>query len=202
MGEPLEAGNRLNPDGIPGVSKSRPPPTRLGLRRGTVVLAEYSPSWREAFREERVILANALASVPCQIEHFGSTAVPGLQAKPILDIAIGIEAPHPIEECIPAIEETGFVYRGEDADVGSHLFVRGSEDEVRTHYLHVVRLGESNWERWLAFRDYLRRSASARETYAVEKARLAMRYKNDREAYTAGKSKVIGGLLAKARGGS
>ena len=202
MGEPLEAGNRLNPDGIPGVSKSRPPPTGLGLRRGTVALDEYSPSWRVAFREERAILAKALASVPCEIEHFGSTAVPGLQAKPILDIAIGIEAPHPIEECIPAIEETGFVYRGEDADVGSHLFVRGSEDEVRTHYLHVVRLGESNWERWLAFRDYLRRSASARETYAVEKARLAMRYKNDREAYTAGKSKVIGGLLAKARGGS
>ena len=202
MGEPLEAGNRLNPDGIPGVSKSRPPPTGLGLRRGTVALAEYSPSWKEAFREERVILANALASVPCEIEHFGSTAVPGLQAKPILDIAIGIEALHPIEECIPAIEETGFVYRGEDADAGSHLFVRGSEDEVRTHHLHVVRLGESNWERWLAFRDYLRRSASARETYAVEKARLAMRYKNDREAYTAGKSKVIGGLLAQALGES
>ena len=176
--------------------------TGLGLKRGTVVLADYSPSWKEAFREERVILANALASVPCEIEHFGSTAVPGLQAKPILDIAIGIEAPHPIEDCIPAIEETGFVYRGEDADAGSHLFVRGSEDEVRTHHLHVVRLGESNWERWLAFRDYLRRSASARETYAVEKARLAMRYKNDREAYTAGKSKVIGGLLAQALGES
>ncbi len=180
------------------MSKSTPPPTGLGLRRGTVALAEHSPSWKEAFREERAILANALASVPCQIEHFGSTAVPGLQAKPILDIAIGIEAPHPIKDCIPAIEEAGFVYRGEDADAGSHLFVRGPEDEVRTHHLHVVRLGESNWERWLAFRDYLRRSASARETYAVEKTRLARVHEDDREAYTAGKGQVIRSLLAEA----
>ena len=178
------------------------PLTGLGLKRGTVVLAEYSPSWGEAFREERAVLARALASVPCEIEHFGSTAVPGLRAKPILDIAIGIEAPHPIEGCIPAIEETGYVYRGEDADAGSHLFVRGPEDEVRTHHLHVVRLGESNWERWLTFRDYLRGNADARETYAVEKARLASLHKDDREAYTAGKSQVIGGLLAQAHGGS
>ena len=179
---------------------SQVPLTDLGLRRGAVVLVEYSPSWREAFLEERAVLARALASVPCEIEHFGSTAVPGLRAKPILDIAIGIEAPYPIEDCIPTIEATRYVHRGEDAVAGSHLFVREPEDEVRTHHLHVVRLGDSNWERWLAFRDYLRRNAAARETYAVEKARLASLHKDDRGAYTAGKSEVIGGLLAKAQG--
>ena len=166
------------------------------------MLAEYSPSWRGAFREERAILAGALASVPCEIEHFGSTAVPGLRAKPILDIAIGIEAPHPIEDCIPAIQATAYVYRGVDADAGSQLFVLGPEDEVRTHHLHVVRLGESNWERWLAFRDYLRENAEARKTYAVEKANLASMHKDDREAYTAGKGQIIGSLLAEALGGS
>ena len=197
MGEPLEAGNRLNPDGIPGVSISIPPPTGLGLRRGTVALAEYSPSWREAFREERAALAKALASVPCEIEHIGSTAVPGLEAKPILDIAVGVGGSYPIEGYFPAIEATGYIYRGEVLDV-SHLLVRESEDQIRTHHLHIVRLGDPNWERWLAFRDYLRRSASAREIYAVEKTRLAMLHEDDREAYTAGKGQVIGILLAEA----
>ena len=125
------------------MSKSTPPPTGLGLRRGTVALAEHSPSWKEAFREERAILANALASVPCQIEHFGSTAVPGLQAKPILDIAVGVGGSYPIEGYFPAIEATGYIYRGEVLDV-SHLLVRESEDQIRTHHLHIVRLGDPN----------------------------------------------------------
>ena len=144
---------------------SRPPPTGLGLRRGTVALAEYSPSWRVAFREERVILAKALASVPCEIEHIGSTAVPGLEAKPILDIAVGVGGSYPIEDCFPAIEATGYIYRGEVVDASHRVLVRGSEDQlVRTHHLHVVRLGDPNWERWLAFRDCLRYSRNAIRT--------------------------------------
>ena len=133
MGEPLEVWHSPQPGrDSTGVSKSTPPPTGLGLRRGTVALAEYSPSWRVAFREERVILAKALASVPCEIEHIGSTAVPGLEAKPILDIAVGVGGSYPIEDCFPAIEAAGYIYRGEVVDA-SHLLVRGSEDQVRTH---------------------------------------------------------------------
>lgn len=188
---------------------SRPPSTELGLRRDTVVLAEYSPLWRKAFREERAILANALASVPCEIEHIGSTAVPGLEAKPILDIAVGVEDPYPIEDCIPAIEETGYIYRGEVIDAGtapeqrvhviSHLLVRGPEDQVRTHHLHVVRLGGPSWRHWLTFRDYLRGDADARKTYATEKTKLAILYKEDRGAYTEAKGHVIGTLLARTQ---
>ena len=119
----------------------------------------------------------------------------GLEAKPILDIAIGIKPPYPIAGCIPTMEATGYIYRGEDVDIG-HLFVRETEEDVRTHHLHVVSLCDPNWERWLTFRDYLRENPDAREAYAAEKTRLAIRYKEDRVAYTEGKSDVIGSLLA------
>lgn len=78
----------------------------------------------------------------------------------------------------------------------------GHRKTKSAHDLHVVRLGDPNWERWLAFRDYLRGSADARETYEAEKTRLASLHRDDREAYTEGKSEVIGDLLAKAHGGS
>ena len=190
------------------MNTSRPHSAELGLRRGSITLAKHSPSWRKAFLEERAILANALALVPCEIEHIGSTAVPGLEAKPILDIAVGVEAPHPIGDCIPTIEETGYTYRGEVIDAGaalkqrvhvSHLLVRGPDDQIRTHHVHVVRLGGSSWEQWLTFRDYLRGDVDARKSYATEKTKLAILFKEDREAYTAAKSQVIASLLTQAQ---
>ena len=171
---------------------------RLGLKRGAVALAEYTYQWREAFCEARAILTDALASVPCEIEHIGSTSVPGLKAKPLLDIAIGIEGCYPLENCIPVLEAVGYTYRGRSDEIG-YLFVRGPE-EKRTHYLHVVRLGDSNWERWLTFRNYLRANANARQTYESEKTRLAILFEEDRDSYTSGKSRVIGDLLCQARG--
>ena len=178
---------------------SRSPSKKLGLRRGTVTLVEHSPLWREAFCEERAVLANALASVPCEIEHIGRTAIPALEAKPILDIAVGVEAPHPIEDCIRAIEATGYIYRGKVIDV-SQLLVREYENQVRTHHVHVARLGDPSWEQWLTFRDYLRVDAEARKTYATEKTKLAILYKDDRRAYSSAKSQVISSLLARRQG--
>lgn len=170
---------------------------KLGLKRGTVTLAEYTHQWREAFCEERALLADALALVPCQIEHIGSTSVPGLKAKPLLDIAVGIKGSYPLTDCIPIIESIGYTYRGEDDEIG-YMFVRGPQDN-RTHYLHVVRLGDSNWDRWLMFRDYLRANPDARQTYESEKTRLATLFEEDRDSYTSGKSRVIGDLLSKAK---
>ena len=179
-------------------SSPRYPADVLGLKRGTVLLAQHSQVWEQAFIEERARLAGALESVPCEIEHIGSTSVPGLEAKPILDIAVGIDRSYPIQDCIPVIEGAGYTYRGDDGVVG-HMFARGPEDS-RTHYLHAVRLGDANWDRWLTFRDYLQCNEAARQTYATEKSRLAKMHRADRAAYTAGKSRVIGALLQEARG--
>ena len=172
----------------------------LGLKRRTVALSEHSPTWEDAFREERAVLADALSAVPCEIEHIGSTAVPGLKAKPILDIAIGVAADSPIEECIPLIEAPGYLYQGESADVG-HVLVREAGHEIRTHHVHVVRLGDFRWDRWLTLRDYLRRSAEARKSYTAAKLELARLHPSDRKAYTDGNSDVINRLVAQARVG-
>ena len=157
------------------VSSSRTPTGALGLKRGAVELVEHSPLWEQAFIDERNRLERALEFVPCEIEHIGSTAVPGLEAKPILDIAVGIRSSYPVQDCIPVLEEAGYIYRGDDGEVG-HMFAKGPEDS-RTHYVHLVRLGDSNWDRWLTFRDYLRRNEAARQTYAREKNRLAVMHR-------------------------
>ena len=78
------------------------------------------------------------------------------------------------------------------------MFAKGPEDS-RTHYVHLVRLGDSNWDRWLTFRDYLRQNEAARRTYAREKNRLAVMHRANRDAYTAGKGRVIASLLLEAR---
>ena len=172
----------------------------LGLKFGAVALSKYEPRWALAFREELALLADALSAVPCEIEHIGSTAVPGLKAKAILDIAIGVAADFPIEECIPIIEALGYLYRGESDDVG-HVLVREAGDEIRTHHVHVVRLGDFRWDRWLTLRDYLRRSPEAREGYTAAKLELARLHPSDRKAYTDGKSDIINRLVVQARAG-
>ena len=143
----------------------RYPAGTLGLKCGTVLLAHHSQMWQRASIEERARLTDALEAVPCEIEHIGSRAVPGLEAKPILDIAVGIDRSFPIQDCIPVIEGAGHTYRGDDGVVG-HMFAKGPGDS-RTHHLHAVRLGDANWERWLTFRDYLRCNQAARQTYAA-----------------------------------
>jgi len=109
--------------------------------------------------------------VPREIEHIGSTAVSGLKAKPILDIAIWVEDDYRIENCIPLIEASGYLYRGASEDAG-HVLVREIENQVRTHHVHIVHLNDAPWERWLTFRTHLRKSARARLTYAAEKEAL------------------------------
>ena len=163
--------------------------TLLGLKYGTVAITDYDPAWEHAFRDESALLSQALSDVPCEIEHIGSTAVPGLKAKPILDIAIGVADDYRIENCIPQIEALGYLYRGASDDVG-HVLVREIGNQVRTHHVHIVQLSQTPWELWLTFRDYLRKSARARRTYSAEKEALAERHPLDRNAYTEAKNEV------------
>ena len=170
----------------------------LGLRYGTVALSEYTGAWARAFHDERTLLAKNLPEIRFDVEHIGSTAVPDLKAKPILDIAVGIADQHRIEDCVPSIEALGYLYRGASAAVG-HVLVREISDQVRTHHVHIVHFSDEPWESWLTFRDYLRQNLEAREAYATEKEALARRYPLDRNAYTEGKNQVVERLLTEAR---
>jgi len=171
----------------------------LGLRYGTVHVVPYRPEWAQAFLEERGRLHDVLQGVACQIEHVGSTAVPGLAAKPILDIAVGIPHPIPLDAIIAALARIGYEYRCDAGDEGGHVFVRESAPLIRTHHIHVVELGGPQWQAYLELRDFLRWSDEARDSYIAEKLALADRHGEDRKAYTEAKDTILRHLLAEAR---
>lgn len=171
----------------------------LGLKYGCVQLVPSHSQWAKAFLEEFSRLADALSGIACEIEHIGSTAVPGLAAKPIIDIAAGVPDDAWANVAISAIQAIGYEYRGDAGADGGHVLVRESTPLVRTHHVHVVRLVSSEWGAYLLFRDHLRQSDEAREAYSAEKQALSERYPNDHRAYTKAKDDIVRRLLAEAR---
>ena len=169
---------------------------RLGLTRGRVTIADSEPSWQSAFEQLAGQLRGVLASVRVSVEHVGSTAVPGLAAKPIIDIAIGIRGGVEIDHVMGAVEPLGYVYRGDAGREGGHLFVLDDRPDHRIAHLHVVSTEDPQWLRYLAFRDVLRRDPLARADYENLKRQLALQFPEDREAYTAAKEPFIRGQLS------
>jgi GrpB-like predicted nucleotidyltransferase (UPF0157 family) len=163
----------------------------LGLESKTVRVAAYDSRWPQLFRAEAARLAAAVAAagLPSLIfEHVGSTAVPGLAAKPILDLAAGRASENAATLYVPVFEGAGYVYRGNGGLPGREFFRRG---ELRSHHLHLVELYGDHWRRYLVFRDALRSDAALRDEYAALKGRLAVRFPRDREAYIEGKTAFV-----------
>jgi GrpB-like predicted nucleotidyltransferase (UPF0157 family) len=171
----------------------------LGAHKDVVLLVPHHPEWTQRFREERERLARALDATGCEIEHIGSTAVPGMLAKPILDIAVG--HPHGADPfpLIRAIEDLGYAYRGDAGDDGGHVLVLESEPLVRVHHLHLVEHGARQWRAYLDLRDLLRRNPDARAAYAERKRILREAHPRDRVRYTDGKDGIVRELLRRAR---
>jgi GrpB-like predicted nucleotidyltransferase (UPF0157 family) len=168
-------------------------PALPGLAHGTVQLAEWTPRWAELFAEEAQRLRIALGNLAVAIEHYGSTSVPGLVAKPLLDILVGGPEATDAAPYRVALEPLGYDYAAH-AGVPEHLvFGRGT---ARTHLVHVVRYGGGAWHRALAFRDALRADAGLRERYAALKRDLAQQHGAERSHYTAAKSAFVEHVLA------
>ncbi len=167
----------------------------LGLEKGTVKLEPHAEAWHRLFAEEEARLREAVGEYVVAFEHVGSTAVCGLSAKPIIDIAAAVRGAADAGRCVGPLEGIGYEYRGENGIAGRFYFVRG---EPRTHHLHVVELGGEFWESHLAFRDYLRTHREAADEYDRLKRGLASKYPGDRGAYTEGKAAFIEGVLKKA----
>jgi GrpB-like predicted nucleotidyltransferase (UPF0157 family) len=173
----------------------------LGLRRGAVQLVPYTPAWASLFEAERVRLQQALGADALDIQHIGSTAVPGLAAKPILDLAIAVASEGVVTVCVPRLTDLGYTYRGYRGSDQGHFFDRGSEERL-THYLHMLPIHEPAWWNYLRFRDYLRAQLAVRDAYLRLKQELAARYAEDRAAYTAAKASFVQHTLAAAQGSS
>jgi GrpB-like predicted nucleotidyltransferase (UPF0157 family) len=171
--------------------------TMLGLTYGQVRLVDSDPGWPAAFERLAAELGGALGERAVAVEHVGSTAVPGLVAKPILDLAVGLAPTSDPDHVIPAIERLGYQFRGDKGDTGGLLlFVLEDRPAHRVGHVHVVPYGSEKWRQCLAFRDRLRIDPDARASYAEVKRRLGERFASDRQVYTAGKAAFVAGLLS------
>ena len=162
-----------------------------------VRVVAYDASWPQQFADERAALEGVLAPwLVGPIEHIGSTAVPGLVAKPVIDIMAGVATLDGSRASLAELAPLHYVYFPYRADV-MHWLCKPS-DAVRTHHLHLVPFGSALWRDRLAFRDHLRRDSTLAAEYAALKRELAAKYEHDREAYTDAKEPFVRRVLALA----
>lgn len=162
----------------------------IGLRRGTLAVRDYDTRWPAEYEREKAVLTDLLNGVVERIEHVGSTAVVGLVAKPLIDIALGFSDRALLEEGRARLRTAGYDDRGDFGEEGGVVIAKGSESQ-RTHHLHLVLVQSDQWRRYLAFRDALRADPQLREEYAALKRRLDRNVRGNREAYQSGKGEFI-----------
>lgn len=167
-----------------------------GLEKGVVRLEPYSSEWKQFFEVEKAALLAVLDANILDIQHVGSTSIPGMLAKPIVDIAIAVADFEAARVCIPPIEKLGYEYKGEYGIPRRHYFVKG---EPRTAHIHVTEIHSTEWQNLLLFRDYLRQHDQIAKDYAKLKRQLALQFPRDREAYLNGKAAFIEGVIQRAR---
>ena len=157
-------------------------------------LSAYDPAWPERFEEERAALAEAIGEwVDGGIHHVGSTAVPGLEAKPIIDILAGVRDLEASSECFEPLARLDYLYAPYLPEE-MHWFCKPHPSR-RTHHLHLVPRGTRRYADELTFRDRLRADSSVAAECAALKRELASRFARDRESYTEAKSDFIRGVL-------
>lgn len=162
-----------------------------------IEVVPYNPAWPGIFLAEQSILSKVLAPwLTGALEHVGSTAVPGLVAKPVIDIMAPVRSLDASRAAIEAAQSVGYLYYPYKP-LEMHWFCKPSPTQ-RTHHLHIVPIDSERWRQCLAFRNALRADASLAQTYASLKLRLADQYRHDREAYTEAKAPFILKVLVQA----
>lgn len=171
----------------------------LGLARGTVELRAYHPDWPKMYELEAARLRKLMGRDVIDIEHIGSTAIPGMPAKPILDIMAAV----PSLDCAlthqSALEEAGYERRI-NGDLEDRRFFAKGPRTCRTHHLSLTLLGSSYWVNQIAFRDELVANPELAKKYAELKQYLSRRHLKDRKAYTEAKAALVREVLAVAQG--
>ena len=170
----------------------------LGLEAGVVRLVEYDARWPTLFDAERQRILGQAGALALRLEHVGGTSIPGMCAKPVLDIAAGRPRGSAIQDHVEALERAGYEHLGERGVPGRAFFIRGVP---RAYHLHLVEEDGPHWRGYLAFRDHLRADAEAAHRFADLKRGLAARFSRDREAYMKAKSAHVEDVLRRARAG-
>src|SRR6266508_3561605 len=165
--------------------------------RGPVELVDYDPEWPALFRREEERIRDALEERALQVEHAGSTSVPGLIAKPIIDIVLAVADSTDEDAYVPALEAAGYVLRIREPDWFEHRLFNGPDTSIN---LHVFSSGAPEVERMLRFRDRLRDDDVARKRYQRIKRALAQRIWRHVQDYADAKTAVIHEILGEAEG--
>ena len=169
-------------------------PYGLGLERTANRLAAPNPLWGRAFEEEAARIRAAAGPDVLAIEHYGSTSVPGLCAKPIIDLLVGVADLSLADRHAPAMLALGYDDSGNGGVDGHRIFGKGA---ARTHLAHFVVHDGPEWIATLQFRDRLRADPALRDAYGRLKAQLVAEHPTDRAAYTAGKAAFVQAALAR-----
>lgn len=165
----------------------------------TVSLSPYDPRWPERFAEERQRIAGACAPTAVRVEHVGSTAVPGLAAKPVLDCLVGLNSlEREGSSCVAALVRAGYRYKPEfeESMPFRRYFTRNAPDGTRIANVHMVEVGSRFWRATLAFRDALRADRELREGYEAAKRHAVEVSPDDVHRYNDAKAPFIHRVLA------
>jgi len=164
-----------------------------------ITLVEYDPNWQELFEREAHRIRSILGSKALQIEHVGSTSVPGLCAKPIIDILLVVEDSADESSYVPAMESAGYTLRVREPQWFEHRMFKGPDTDIN---LHVFSKGTSEIKRMLLFRDRLRNNEADREKYAQVKRSLAKNRWRHIQHYADAKTSIIQEIMERADAGN
>lgn len=168
---------------------------------GAISVLDYDPAWPEMFERERGNLQSALGSHIVTIEHMGSTAVPGLAAKPIIDLLVGVRnLTDARSRCIEPLQALGYTHIPEyESWLPDELFFRRGAPGPWTHHVHVMEPSSPRWDAYLSFRNYLRTHPDAARAYGNLKKSLAAVFNDDIAGYRNAKHAFVVAAIAKAR---
>jgi GrpB-like predicted nucleotidyltransferase (UPF0157 family) len=169
----------------------------IGLKRGLVQLVPHRREWSDLYEAEAQVIWDWTGDLILDVQHVGSTSVPGLEAKPILDIVIAVGMKEAIAGVVERLTQAGYNDYGDQGKDGGYLLGRETAGDICVAHLHIVETADPQWRNYIAFRDILRHDRSIRRAYADLKKRLSAQFPDDRVSYTAGKDEFIQDVLRK-----
>lgn len=167
-----------------------------GVEQRSIEIVDYDPRWPDQFLRHARTIAEALGPAALRIEHIGSTSVPALAAKPIIDILVVVADSADENSYLPALEKSGYELRVREPEFHEHRMLRTPAKEV---HVHVFSPRSPEIERYLVFRDRLRQNAHDRQSYEAVKRELAARSWPDMNAYADAKTGTVEQIIAAAR---
>ncbi|MCM3781987.1 GrpB family protein [Neobacillus mesonae] len=163
---------------------------------GKIVVVKYNPNWVRKFEELRDFVFPVLSDLEVTIEHVGSTAIPGIAAKPIIDMDVIVTSQADVQTAINRLSTLGYVHEGDLGAIGREAFI--PPKDVDWHHLYLCTVDNAEYRRHILFRDYLRSHPVDAKKYSQLKLNLAEQFRDDRSGYTNAKSDFVRDILKRA----